>query len=198
MRHFTKFAVVAASLAFTASAQAASYKFDPTHTEVRFYYNHAGLTEQSGEWKVVGGEVEFDPAKIEETKVSVTIDPASVDTGVEPLDEHLKGSDFFDAEKFPEITFVSTSVKQTGATAVTLVGDLTIRDQKHPVELDFQLKHNGPHPLGSYFDYYQGQWIGVEGKGAILRSDFGVGKFAPLTSDRVRLEISAEMREGGW
>jgi polyisoprenoid-binding protein YceI len=180
------------------AANAEIYKFDPGHTEIRFYYNHAGLSEQSGQWKVIGGEVDFDPANVEATKVTVTVDPASVDTGVAALDDHLKSGDFFDVGNFPEITFTSTSATQTGDNTLTLVGNLSIKDQTAPVTLNMVLNHNGAHPLADFFDYYQGEWIGVEGTGDILRSDFGVGMFAPITSDEVRLEISAELRAGGW
>jgi len=198
MKHFKSVVFAAASLAAINVAQAETYKLDPTHTEVRFYYNHAGVSEQSGEWKVVGGEVDFDPAKIEDTKLTVKIDPKSIHTGVAPLDEHLLSPEFFDAEKYPEITFVSTGVKQTGAKSVTVVGDLTIKDITKPAEIDLHLNHQGPHPLGSFIEYYEGEWLGVEGTGELLRSDYGVGASAPLTSDRVRLEITAEMRQGGW
>lgn len=187
-----------ALLLLASTAGAATYKFDPGHTEVRFYYNHAGLSEQSGQWKVIGGEVEFDPENIEATQVRVTVDPASVDTGVTALDDHLKTADFFEVETYPEITFVSTGVTKTSDNTVTLVGDLTIRDQTKPVELEITLNHHGAHPLGEVFEYYQGEWIGVNGTAELLRSDFGVGKFAPVTSDEVRLEISAELRQGGW
>lgn len=196
MKHFLL--ASAASLALGASAYADSYVFDPGHTEVRFYYNHAGLSEQSGEWTVSGGQVEFDADDLAATKVSVTIDASSVDTGVTDLDNHLKGSDFFDVGAHPEITFVSTSVAQTAANSITMIGDLTIKGVSKQVTLDFALNHNGPHPLGQFIEYYEGDWIGVEGGGELLRSDFGVGMFAPLTSDRVRLAISAELKKGGW
>ncbi len=189
-------AILALSVSATAGAE--TYKFDPGHTEIQFSYDHAGVSEQSGEWTISEGSVEFDPENIGATKVSVTIDAASVDTGVKALDDHLKNADFFEVDKYPKITFESTSVTQSGANSVTLVGDLTIKDTTAPVEMDFVLGHNGPHPLGAYIEYYQGEWIGVKGSGNLLRSEFGVGKFAPLTSDRVRLRIAAELRAGGW
>ena len=200
MKHLLSQSALAVGLLVTASTStfAETYKFDPGHTEIRFYYNHAGLSEQSGQWKVIGGEVNFDPADIAATTVSVTVDPASIDTGVGPLDDHLKSADFFDVENFPEITFTSTGVTQTSDTTITLVGDLSIKDSTKPITMEFKLNHNGPHPLGEFFDYYQGEWIGVEGTADMLRSDYGVGMFAPVTSDEVRLEISAEMRAGGW
>lgn len=188
-------------LAATTLATAASadiYKFDAGHTEIRFYWNHAGLTEQHGQWKMIDGEVDFDPENIAATTVTVTVDPTSIDTGVDALDEHLKSADFFEVDTFKTITFTSTGVEQTGDNTINLVGDLTVKDNTKPLTMSFTLNHNGAHPLGEFVEYYQGDWIGVEGTGEMLRSDYGVGKFAPLTSDEVRLEISAELRKGGW
>ena len=186
------------SLSFSGAAFADVYKMDPGHTEVRFYWNHAGLTEQSGEWGKVDGEIEFDRDNIEATKVTIEIDAASIDTGVADLDKHLRSADFFDVEKHPKITFVSTSAKQTGAKSVLVTGDLSIKDTTNPVEVDVELVFEGENPLGGFFDYYKGEWIGVHASGTLVRSDFGVGMFAPLTSDRIRLEIATEMRKGGW
>lgn len=186
------------AFAFGSTGFAAEYKLDPGHTEVRFYWDHAGLTEQSGEWGEVNGTIIFDPENVEATSVSLEIPAASVDTGVTGLDDHLKSADFFEAETYPTITFQSTGVKQASANSVVLTGDLTVKDNTKPIELDVELTFQGQHPLGGFFEYYQGEWIAIEATGTLLRSDFGVGKFAPLTSDRIRLEIAAEMRQGGW
>lgn len=185
-------------LAIATPALAETYHLDPTHTEIRFHYNHAGITEQSGEWTGVGGTIDFDPEQVENTQANITIDANSVHTGVGALDDHLKSADFFEVETYPKITFVSTSAVQTGASSLRLTGDLTIKDQTKPATLDVDLTFMGAHPLGGFFDYYEGEWVGVEATGTMLRSEFGVGMFAPGTSDAVRLEISAEMRAGGW
>ena len=81
---------------------------------------------------------------------------------------------------------------------MTLVGDLTIKDNVKPITLTLKMNHNGEHPMGGFVDYFKGEWIGVQGTGELLRSEYGVGQFAPVISDEVRLEISAEMRAGGW
>ncbi|WP_170333120.1 YceI family protein [Ruegeria arenilitoris] len=186
------------TLAMASPAVAETYHFDQSHTEVRFYYNHAGLTEQSGEWTALSGTVEFDPENVAATSADITIDASSLETGWGPLNDHLKSNDFFAIEDFPEIRFVSTSAVQTGADTLRMIGDLTIKDQTKPAALDIELKFMGTHPLGGFFDYYQGDWVGVEATGLLLRSDYGVGMFAPGTSDSVKLKISAELREGGW
>ncbi|WP_107497063.1 YceI family protein [Thalassobius sp. I31.1] len=188
----------AALLMAASGAIAETYVLDPTHTEVRFYWNHAGLTEQHGEWLGIAGTIEFDADNVTATSADITIDPASIHTGVVALDDELKGEMFFNAEAYPEIRFTSTSAVQTGAETLRLIGDLTVKDNTHSAVLDVNMKFMGTHPLGGYFDFYQGEWIGVEATSSLLRSEYGVGLYAPLTSDVVRLEISAEMRAGGW
>ena len=107
----TMFAAALLTAAVTATgAVAETYSFNAGHTEVRFYYDHAGVAEQSGEWGKVTGTVNFDPDNIEATTVSVTVDAASVNTGFVPLDDHLKSADFFEVEKYRQITFTSTGV----------------------------------------------------------------------------------------
>ena len=186
---------LAASLATAVNAE--TYEFDAGHTEVRFIWDHAGVSTQSGEWRDIKGTVDFDPKKPNDTKVNVTIAANSVSTGVTKLDDHLKSKDFFDAKKYPEIRFVSTGVKQTGKTAVQLVGNLTIKNQTHPVTLDVSLVHMGKHPVAAYIDRYKGEWLGVKATGRVLRSQFDVGRGAPLTSDWIVLEINTEMKAKG-
>lgn len=185
----------AVCLALTPSAAiAADYSFDAGHTEVRFTWNHAGVADQSGEWGAVEGRVKFDPEDIPATSVEVTIDAGSVQTGVEGLDKHMMSADMFDVENFGTITFKSTEVVQSGKDSVSVTGDLTIKDQTHPLTLDVQLVHMGEHPVGQYIDHYKGDWLGVKATGRLLRSKYGVGYGAPLTSDLIRLDISAELK----
>ncbi len=186
------------ALVMATTAQAELYELDQGHTEVRFYYNHAGLTQQSGEWRSIDGKIEFDPADVAATQIFVRIDASSVDTGVPALDDHLKSADFFEVETYPEIVFQSKSAVQTGANTLRMTGDLTIKDATAPAVLDVELTFSGAHPLGGFVPYYEGEWVGVEATATLLRSDFGVGAYAPLTSDEVQLKISAEMRQGGW
>ena len=189
-------ATIGMALPFNALAEPSTYAFNQGHTEVRFYWDHAGVSEQSGEWEAVSGSVTFDPDNIEATKVSVTIDPNSISTGFVPLDDHLKSADFFEVETFPEITFASTDVVQTGPQSVRVVGDLTIKETTLPVTMDVDLTHLGAHPVGEFLpQYYGGDWMGVEATGTLIRSAFGIGFGAPLTSDHIRLEISTEMQK---
>jgi len=177
-----------------ALADGKTYALDPAHTEVRFVWNHAGVSEQGGRWNKVEGTVAFDPEDIGATQISVTIDPNSVNTGVVKLDEHMKTSDMFDTEKFPEITFTSTNAVQTGTANAQITGDLKIKGATVPLVLDVELLHQGDHPLGKFIEYYQGEWIGVKATGRLLRSAYGLGYGAPLTSDLITIEIQSEMK----
>ncbi len=185
-------------LFFSTVAQAASYEFDPSYTEVRFYYDAQGLTTQSGEWGNVTGSAEFDADNLSTIKVSVTIAADSVHTGATALDNHLKSDDFFDVGKHPTITFESTGVRRSGISSVVMTGNLTIKGITKPVDLDVTLNHNWPHPLASFFDHYKGEWIGITASGFLLRCEFDLGLGAPITGDRIRLEIFAEMKAGGF
>ncbi len=176
------------------AAHSDTYVLDPGHTEVRFYWDHAGVSEQSGEWQSVTGTAEFDPDDIGGTSIDVSIDVDSLYTGVEALDTHMKSADMFETEAYPAITFRSTAVVQTGPESVEMTGDLTIKDKTLPVVLDVELTHMGAHPVGQFLPYYEGEWLGVRATGRLLRSEYGVGYGAPLTSDLIRLEISAELK----
>lgn len=188
------FAMAVATAPMAAMADAKTYALDPGHTEVRFIWNHAGVSDQAGRWNKVDGTVAFDPSDIAATAISITVDPASVNTGVPPLDKHMVGKDMFDVENHPEITFVSTGAVQTGPDHARITGELTIKGNTRPIVLDAQLVHMGEHPLGKFIDYYKGEWLGVHASGTLLRSEFDVGYAAPLTSDLIRLEIATEMK----
>ncbi|MEO1492372.1 MAG: YceI family protein [Pseudomonadota bacterium] len=180
------------------AAWAETYHLDPGHTDVRFFWNHAGVSEQSGRWDGVSGTADFKKDAVGETRISVTISADSINTGVTALDDHLKNADFFEVSAHPEITFTSTGAVQTGPKGLQITGNLTIKGVTKEVVLDAELVHEGKHPLGAFIPYYEGEWLGVRATGDILRSEFGLGMFAPLTSDHIRLVINTEMRAGGW
>ncbi|WP_371227123.1 YceI family protein [Roseovarius sp. 2305UL8-3] len=191
-----RYAILAAFLAGPTLAE--TYHLDPTHTEVRFLYSHAGVSEQSGEWTRVDGTVDFDPADLAATSAEITIESGSLHTGVSPLDDYMKSSAFFDVDRFPEITFVSTSAEDIGEDRLRMTGDLTVKGQTMPITLEAELTFMGEHPLGSGFAYFKGDWIGVRVTGLLSRSALGLGTLPQLAGDEVTLRISSELRAGGW
>lgn len=190
------FALLLATLLLTygqSALAAGPYKLDGGHTDIRFTWNHAGVSDQSGRFNSFDGELILDEKDVTKSKLNVTIKTDSLSTGVGRLDTHLKSRDFFEVTKYPEIKFVSTAVKRSGKSSALVTGDLTIRGVTKPVELDVQLIHVGKHPLGKFIDYYKGDWVGFKAQTTILRSEFDVGRFTPLTSDRVTITINTEM-----
>jgi polyisoprenoid-binding protein YceI len=163
------------------------YTLDPTHTRLGFSTRHAMVTTVRGQFKEFTGEavvVTADPAA---SKVEVTIQTASIDTGVADRDAHLRSADFFDAETYPEITFVSTQVERDGDDwAIT--GDLTIKDVTKPITLDFESTGSAKDPFGNLR-------IGFEGKAVLNRKDWGLTWNAALetggflVSDKIKLEF---------
>ena len=177
----------------TAWAQAAeTYYTDQGHTEVRFGWSHAGVSMQTGEFTTAKGKLVLDPDNVEQSSVTVTIDAASVSTGFGPLDDHLKSKDFLEVETYPEITFVSTSVKKTGDKTADVTGDLTIHGVTKPVTLKTTLTHRGEHPLGGAIDYYKGQWVAFSATTEIDHQAFNVGGFS---TGPISITISTELKD---
>lgn len=188
----------AAFLAASAAAQAESWVPDPSHTEVLIGWNHAGFSIQTAKFTEVEGALEFTPGDIVGAKADFSVIVSSVDTGVPDFDGHLQSADFFDAANHPAIRFVSTSVEQTGDMTVAATGDLTIKGVTQPVTFDITVHAMGEHPVGQFFDYYKGEWLGMTATATINRSEFGIDAFIPVGSDAIDITINTEMRAGGW
>ena len=184
-------ALAASALAGPAQA-AETYYTDQGHTEVIFGWNHAGVSLQHGEFTVSEGVLTIDPEDVESAKLEVTIQAASVATGVEALDKHLKSSDFLNVEAHPEITFVSTSVKRTGDMTAEVTGDLTLHGVTKPATLEVTLIHRGAHPVAQFIDYYKGNWLGFRATTEIDHQAFGVGSFS---TGPISIEINTEMKD---
>jgi len=112
-----------------------TWQLDTAHTVVSFTGRHMMITKVRGIFKGVTGTLVFDGADPARSRVEVTIPAASIETGVEPRDNHLRSADFLDAESHPILTFVSTGVEPKGA-RWAITGDLTIRGVARPVVLD--------------------------------------------------------------
>jgi len=189
------FAFAAATLAVSSGAIAAeTYSFDTGHSEIIFAYSHLGNSTQHGSFESFDGSIVIDSETPSNSRVEVVVQAASVATGVAPFDQHLRSADFFDVERFPEIRFVSTAVSQVGKDQVEIAGDLTIKDITRPMVLVATLNYLGDHPLAAYAEAYKDKVVaGFSATGQLLRSDFGVGAFAPLTGDLVDLTIETEL-----
>lgn len=144
---------------------AGTYTIDPTHTEISFSVRHLAISKVRGHFQTFAGTVEI-AEQIEDSTASATIDVASIDTNQAQRDEHLRTSDFFNVEEFPEMTFKSTSVAVDGGD-LTINGDLTLRGVTKPVTLDAEFG-------GATVDGYGNTKVGFEATTKINRQDFGV------------------------
>jgi polyisoprenoid-binding protein YceI len=180
-------AVALFSLTTAAFAAPEAYVFDKNHTEVRFCWNHLGISRQCAHFLKFDGELLYDEASPQSSSVSVTFVTDSIETLVPVFNEHMKGEKLFDAKKFPEITFKSTKFEKTGEKTGKVTGDLTVKGVTKPATLDVTLNYAGPHPVSKK------PYIGVGAVTTIKRTDFGVSQGAPFVSEDVTIEIQSEM-----
>jgi polyisoprenoid-binding protein YceI len=183
-----KYLALAGLLGVAVSAQAApvTYKLDPGHTMVLFSWNHFGYSNPTADFGLGEGTVVFDEQNPAKSSVDVTLPLASLDTHVPALDKHLKEADFFDADKYPTVTFKSTKVQPLGGHKFNVTGDLTVHGVTKTVVLAATLNKVGPHPMT------KAQSIGFDAAASIKRSDFGVGAYVPKVSDEISIRITTE------
>ena len=170
----------------------ATYKIDPAHSEIKFKVKHLMITNVTGEFKSFDATMESDKDDFSDAKISFTADTASINTNQEQRDAHLKSDDFFNAEQFPQLKFVSKELKPVSGNDYKLIGDLTIRDVTKEVVLDAEFG-------GRVTDPYGQDKVGFELSGKISRSEFGL-KWSAVTeaggvvvSDDVKLQLAAQM-----
>jgi polyisoprenoid-binding protein YceI len=170
------------------AALTGSYTIDPVHSRIGFVARHAMVTKVRGSFNEFHGSGYFDAANPANTKLELTIKAASIDTRNADRDAHLRSNDFFDMDTYPQITFSSTSVEQTGDAGFRVTGDLTIKGVTRPVTVGFEY-------TGSAVDPYGNQRIGFEGTTTVNRKDWGVNWNAALeaggvlVSENVTLEF---------
>ena len=126
-----------------------TWTIDSAHTEINFSVRHMMISNVRGQFQKFSGTIEFDETNPANTKVAVQIDVASLNTRDEKRDADLRSSDFFDAEKYPHITFHGTRIDVKDKTHAVLYGDLTIRDIPHEIALDVELNGLAKSPWGT-------------------------------------------------
>lgn len=174
------------------AALTGDYTIDPAHSSIGFTVRHAMVTNVRGSFGEHEGTLKLDGSDPANSAASIDVKIASVDTGIADRDGHLVSGDFFDAEKFPLMTFRSTAAEQLGGDTYRVTGDLTIKDVTRPLAIDLEFN-------GSATDVYGNERVGFEGSADILRSDWGLTWNAALetggvmVSDKVKLnfDISA-------
>ncbi len=145
----------------------AVWQIDASHSSVEFAVKHMMISSTKGRFSGVAGTINYDSANLAGASVDVTIDASTIDTRDEKRDGHLRSADFFDVEKFPTLTFKSTSVTPKGGDAFELVGDLTIKDVTRSVTLKGEIQGTGTSPWGT-------EVASFAASTSIDRKDFGL------------------------
>ena len=166
---------------------------DPAHSQIGFVAKHLGFTKVNGQFKKYTATAHGDPKTAKLAMLEATAEASSIDTGIEKRDKHLKGEEFFNADKFPQLKLVAKSFKWNG-NKFTANAELTIRDVTKPVTFKGELL--GVHKV----NFGQGEQMraGYEGTATINRKDFGltwsmVTEGIAVVADPVQIEIAAEL-----
>jgi polyisoprenoid-binding protein YceI len=168
---------------------AGTWTIDPAHSEVGFSVRHLMVSKVRGSFKTFEGTITIAENPLD-SRVEARIDASSVDTREENRDNHLRSSDFFDVEKHPQITFVSTAVRPAGSD-YRVTGDLTIHGVTRPVELDLEFNGVNADPWG-------GQRAGFSATTEISRADYGIEFNIPVdgggvvVGDKIKINIEVE------
>jgi polyisoprenoid-binding protein YceI len=169
-----------------------TYKIDAAHSEITFKVKHLMITNVTGSFTKFDATLESDAADFSDAKISFDAEVNSITTNNEQRDGHLKSDDFFAAEKFPKLSFVSKSLSKKSDDEYTLTGDLTIRDQTKTVDLTVEY-------AGTVTDPYGQVKAGFEINGKINRKEFGLTWGAVteaggvVVSDEVKLHLNVQM-----
>jgi len=165
---------------------------DTVHSEVAFKVKHLVISNASGKFTVFEGTVDSSKDDFSDAKISFSADIASIHTGQEQRDGHLKSADFFDAEKYPKLSFVSSSLTPISGSDYKLKGDFTMHGVTKPIELEVDFG-------GIQKDLYGQTVAGFEITGKVKRSDFGLNWSAVteagglVVGEDVKIHINAEI-----
>lgn len=162
------------------------YKIDPTHTATVFSWNHFGFSTPSANFTDIQGVIKVDNAKPSNSSVDVIIPISSVNTNVPALDKEFQEEAWFNAAKYPNITFKSTKVETKDKKHFKITGNLTVKGVTKPVVLDAVLNKQGEHPVAKV------PAIGFNATTSFDRSAFGIGNYVPNVGDKITVNITTE------
>ena len=167
-----------------------TYAIDATHSSVEFVVRHMMITKVRGRFGAVSGSIALAPGSSDPTAIAAVIDASSVDTREAQRDGHLRSADFFDVERFPQLTYKSTRIEGDGE-SFRVYGDLTLHGVTREVVLDGEFEGRGSDPWG-------GQRVSFSAQTKINRKDFGLSwnqaleTGGMLVSEEVRIELNVQ------
>jgi polyisoprenoid-binding protein YceI len=173
--------VIFSSLAYAAE----TYKLDPGHTSIVFRVKHLGIAYVYGRFNGPTGSFVFDESSPSKSAIEIQAETKNIDTAVEKRDDHLRSPDFFNAGKYPLVSFKSKSVKKLSEATYEVSGDLTLLGNTRPITVEVHATGAGKDPWGGFRR-------GFETSFTIKRSEFGMGFMMGGVSDEVNLTVSVE------
>lgn len=169
--------IIALALLVPFNLLAQTYNIDPSRTTIQFKVRNLGIMSVKGSFDKFKGTVDVDDADITKSKVDVSIETASINTGIDRRDNHLRSADFFEAVKFPAMTFVSTKVEPgPDKDKLKVTGNLTIKGVTKPVVLNVEVLNGGKRSATA----------------TVNRQDFGVS-YGSVIGDEVFITINTEL-----
>jgi polyisoprenoid-binding protein YceI len=176
----------------TTRTATSTWTIDPTHSVVEFAVKHLMVSTFKGHFRSLEGTVHLDEDNPANSSVTASVDVASIDTQTPDRDAHLRSDDFFNAERYPKMTFRSTRVEQADGTNWKVTGELTIRDVTKEVVLDTEFE-------GRIVDPWGNERIGFTAQAELSRKEFGVRWNAAIETggvvvgDKVRISLNIEI-----
>jgi polyisoprenoid-binding protein YceI len=183
-----KVTIIASLLALSATTFAQTWSADKAHSRLGYAVTHLTISESEGSFKSYEAKITSSKPDFSDATFDVSIDVNSINSDNEMRDKHLTGADFFDAEKYPTITFKSTSVKKVSAKEFKVTGDLTLHGVTKPVTLTAIYNGTITNPMSKK------PTAGFTITGKFKRADFGFGANMPATmlGEEVSLKASGE------
>ncbi len=185
-KHLLTLAALPLIAAGTTAAHAETYTVDASHTNILVSVSHIGFSNMVLEALHPVGTLEFDQTSPESSKINIVMKATNIDGDDEKFNHHLHSADLFNAEKFPEITFNSTSVDVTGENTGKVTGDFTLLGVTKPLTLDVTFNKLGANPFSGK------ETVGFTATGTLKRSDFGMGYGLPAIGDDITVNINLE------
>ena len=194
MRKTVQTTLAVTFLALAANVQAdlsevpsGEYGLDDHHAYISFTYSHIGYSTPHIGFRNFDANLTLDSENPQNSEIEVVIDTTSIDSRVDEFNGHLRGSNFFDTDNYPQATFKSTSIEGTGEDTFNVTGDLTIKDVTKSVTLEATLNKAAMHPMRKI------PAVGFSAETTIMRSDFGLDRAVPAVGDEVTIYITVEM-----
>ena len=172
------------TLATPQTATITTWNIDPVHSVAEFKVKHMMISNVKGQFTRVNGVLTLNETDLSQSHVEASIEAASINTRDEQRDGHLKSADFFDAEKFPTLSFKSTRVSRAGDGELKVTGDLTIHGVTKPVVLVAHFVGSGVNPVTKTYT------VGFDASTVIKRGDFGISAYLPVLGGDVKLKIA--------